>query len=288
MKIVISILLAVILLIGATAWLGYSTIEQAQQQYGQNQRIAGTQQNNYPPFETALRVGVIQIGTLIHSYREEITAVSTLFIAAFTVIVAIATYFLYSATRSLVVSAENVAQKQLARSEDIERAYMSAGGSRQPPRALTPDERTKANLGPPPSGTDYFIPSEWFQFDVNNHGKTPGEILEYGYGWCEADKVAYLPKFPEYRWVEFRDQIGPGTQSRGIKQIKIPQDKPVIFGRIGYKDIFGKRHSHSFMQEIGKPIAPPHSSYTETDPLWDVPHVGNRQDRNYQEEEPQS
>jgi len=90
MKIIVGVLIAVILVIGATAWLGYSTIEQAEQQNGQGQRAAGAHQNNYPPFETALRVGVVQIGTLIHSYREEITAVSTLFIAAFTVIVAVA------------------------------------------------------------------------------------------------------------------------------------------------------------------------------------------------------
>jgi hypothetical protein len=128
-------------------------------------------------------------------------------------------------------------------------------------------------------------PTDWFQFDINNHGKTKGEILEYGYGWCEADKVSELPKRPVYQWVEFRDQIGPGTQSRGIKRLKIPPNKPVIFGRIGYEDIFGKRHSHGFIQNLGKPIAPPHASYTESDPDWDLPNVGNR---SYEEEEPQS
>jgi hypothetical protein len=182
-------------------------------------------------------------------------------------------------------AANQVSDDQIAFGHQIERAYMSAGGGRQPPRRLTPIEIAQAGLGPESFGQVYMVESEWFQFDVNNHGKTPGEILEYGYGWCAVDKVANLPEFPDYRWVAFRDQIGPGTQSRGIKRIKIPPDEPVIFGRIGYKDIFGKLHSHGFMQEIGKPIAPPHPSYTETDPPWDVPNVGKR---NYQEEEPQS
>jgi len=221
---------------------------------------------NVSSFEDA---GII-IGKHPNETAASISAVAAAFIAWFTWTI------------------KQINNKQLARTEDVERAYMSAGGSRQPPRQITEEERIKAGLPPPSGNTVYLTQSEWFQFDVNNHGKTPGEIIEYGYGWCAVDRVANLPEFPNYRWVQFRDQIGPGTQSRGIKRIKISDDKPVIYGRIGYKDIFGKRHSHGFMQEIGKPIAPPHPSYIETDPEWDVPNVGDRSKRDYQDEEPQS
>jgi hypothetical protein len=184
--------------------------------------------------------------------------------------------------RKTTKAAEDVSKDQIAHSHQIERAYMSAGGGPQ----QGPTGRFQQLAGGVVA--QEMGPTDWFQFDINNHGKTKGEILEYGYGWCEADKVSELPKRPVYRWVEFRDQIGPGTQSRGIKRLKIPPNKPVIFGRIGYEDIFGKRHSHGFIQNLGKPIAPPYPSYTETDPPWDVSQVGERDSRDYQEEEPQS
>jgi hypothetical protein len=98
-----------------------------------------------------------------------------------------------------------------------------------------------------------------------NHGKTSGEILEYGIGWCEADRI---PSMPTYEWFHYRDNLGPGTQSRGIdKPIPIPKnlERPAIYGRYGYRDIFGVEHTDGFIQEGGTPLLAP-KPFTESDP----------------------
>jgi hypothetical protein len=72
---------------------------------------------------------------------------------------------------------------------------------------------------------------------------------------------------------------GPGQATEN------PDGKPVIYGRISYRDIFGRVHSDGFIQNAAQPITPPHASYIESDPEWDLPKIGRRL---YQEEEPQN
>jgi len=52
MKAIIVILVGIMLLLGAVAWLGYSTIEETQRQYGQDQHTTSSNKKNYPPFKT--------------------------------------------------------------------------------------------------------------------------------------------------------------------------------------------------------------------------------------------
>jgi hypothetical protein len=205
-------------------------------------------------------------------------------IAGFNIVVGI---LQFGALTGAIIAAIRIARGQLGRSEETERAYLSGGGAPQLAQLDVAAARQSGIAIPAglPPGVVVTTPTGWFRLDINNHGKTKGEILEYGYGWCEADRVSSLPAEPVYRWVHYRDQMGPSTQSRPIKRIRIPEGQPVIYGRFGYVDIFGKRHSHGFIQNAGSPIAPPHASYIEDDPPWDLPNVGNR---NYQEEEPQT
>jgi hypothetical protein len=138
---------------------------------------------------------------------------------------------------------EKAADDQIAHAHQVERAYISGGGAPIGDRAVTKDGITKA------------VPL--FQLDINNYGKTPGKLLEYGIGWCEIDEVPNLPTRPEYEWHFFRDMIQPGRPSRPIAHLLIPiKDIPsaVIFGRFGYRDIFGQPHSDGFIQHGGKPI----------------------------------
>jgi hypothetical protein len=153
----------------------------------------------------------------------------------------------------------------------VERAYLHGGGA--PMGEIGWIENSVAKLFPT------------FRLDINNHGKTPGELLEFGVGWCKRSEVSALPPVPKYTWYYYRDFI-QSNAPRSIKEIKMPSEYPigevVIFGRFGYRDIFGKPHSNGFMQHGGDPIDPPHQSYVEPDPKWDVHHVGNKAARKYQ------
>jgi hypothetical protein len=197
-----------------------------------------------------------------------ITAVATWYIARFTGVI------------------RSINTKQLATTEDVERAYLSGGGAPHleeiEPISIPEMGKYVPNIA---SRGRQFRQTGWFRLDINNHGKTRGNILEYGYGFCAPDKVGELPEKPVYRWVYYYDQIGPGTQSRPIKKVKIPDGQSVIYGRYGYRDIFDKYHSDGFIQDGWNPIAPPHKSYTEADPDWDIPNIGHRK---YEKEEPQS
>ena len=69
-----------------------------------------------------------------------------------------------------------------------------------------------------------------FQLEINNHGGTPAELLEIGIGWCAGADP--LPDYPDYRWFPFRDRIGPGTQSRPVLHVPIPDiPRPTIYAR---------------------------------------------------------
>ncbi len=113
MKTVIVILLLIGVSLGLVSWLGYSTIQETQRDYGQGQSSTKTDEDKYPPFKSSLRSGFIQIGSLVHDYREEIVAVGTLFIAAFTIVLAFATGFLYVATNNLVREAKHTSESSL-------------------------------------------------------------------------------------------------------------------------------------------------------------------------------
>lgn len=153
----------------------------------------------------------------------------------------------------------------------VERAYLHGGG-----------EPIGVQMWPV-NGTLQNLPT--FRLDINNHGKTPGELLEYGIGWCRIGEVDKLPVMPHYKWYYYRDFV-QSNAPREIKKLKIPNDIPigdaVIYGRFGYKDIFGERHSNGFVQHGAKPIMAPHLAYTESDPPWDVPYVGDREHRKYE------
>jgi len=179
-------------------------------------------------------------------------------------------FFLYRADQTARISAET-ARKSAEHIPRVERAYLHGGGAPIGTVAWTENGVTKN------------FPT--FRLDINNHGKTPGELLEYGIGWCKISEVDSLPLLPKYKWYYYRDFV-QSNAPREIKKLEIPNDipigDPVIYRRFGYKDIFGERHSNGFVQHGAKPIMAPHLAYTESDPPWDVPYVGDREHRKYE------
>ena len=157
-------------------------------------------------------------------------------------------------------------RSQLQHGRKVERAYLHGGG--EPIGIINWTE----------NGISKNFPT--FRLDINNHGKTPGELLEYGIGWCKISEVDRLPLLPKYKWHYFRDFIQSNAPRR-VELLKMPGEwdinETVIFGKFGYRDIFGEPHSNGFIQHGGKPIKAPHISYTQNDPSWDLSHVGKRQ-----------
>jgi hypothetical protein len=95
-------------------WLGYSSPEQpTQNQDSQTQSETASYKDKYSTALVALSLGFRRIGKCIIDYRDEIVAVGTFFVAAFTVVVALATAALYKATRDLVKGAEVTAERQM-------------------------------------------------------------------------------------------------------------------------------------------------------------------------------
>jgi hypothetical protein len=113
MKALVMVTLIIVAILCLIIWLGYSTIKQPQSEGGQANGATTSNQNNYPAPQVALKVGIARIFALIRGNKDEIVAVSTVFIALFTVILGFATVFLYSATRELVKGSEKTAEQQL-------------------------------------------------------------------------------------------------------------------------------------------------------------------------------
>jgi hypothetical protein len=158
-------------------------------------------------------------------------------------------------------AAEQISRDQIEHSHQTERAYMSGGG--------VPARRNVEIYSTATGNTR--IATELtgdFELHINNHGKTPGELLQIAIEFCDAD---HLPTNPVYNPQSFHDWIGPGTQSRPMRWISIPKDRSAtaVYGRIYYRDIFGRSHSSGFIQRLlanggTEPLFAP-SQYTAAD-----------------------
>jgi hypothetical protein len=169
-------------------------------------------------------------------------------IAVFTLMLATFTGTLWWATREL-----------LRTTPQIERAYIAGGGTGF---SGTIDQMGGVEVLHPMPGRPTF-----FNLNVSNHGKTPGEVTEIGFGFCDAFAV---PAEPDYGRLYFRDWIGPGVQNRPIHRIPIAAtySYPAIYVRFYYSDIFGQSHSSGFIVAIDQtstlPLLAP-AAYTDSD-----------------------
>src|SRR5262245_9455378 len=86
----------------------------------------------------------------------------------------------------------NINRGQLDHAQAVDRAYVSFGGV---PVYVLGD------------------PFRKFQVEFNNHGNSPGELMRVAIGFCDAKNI---PAEPKYKPRDFKDFIGPGTQSRPL------------------------------------------------------------------------
>ncbi len=246
-------------LIAVTAICTSPAYQSCKAEYRQD--AAEKQQKEGP---STLIVRVIRSGwTSVKCSVESVDAIEGFLTLLATIAIAIFTLTIWRVNRS-----------QLQHAHKVERAYVSGGGA--PIMRETRIQRDRRGLFPGNVTTTViepvFEPTGEFGLTINNYGKTPGEIFEYGVGWCEATQI---PDQPIYEWTHHHDWAAPGVGSRPLKNIKIPTEKYsrlAIFGRFRYQDIFGNPHSDGFIQEGDRPLLAP-KPYTESDPPWDMPEV---------------
>jgi hypothetical protein len=122
------------------------------------------------------------------------------------------------------------------RDKILERAYMSGGGV--PERQKIMGASGIVVLG---------NLTGKFEFHINNHGKTPGELMQIAIEFCDRSEI---PESPTYHPEPFHDWIGPNTQSRAMKRKEIPEGVTAVYGRVYYRDIFKVDHSSGFIQSL--------------------------------------
>jgi len=87
------------------------------------------------------------------------------------------------------------------------------------------------------------------------------EVHHAQVGFCDAAAPPPIP--PEEAVFPLFDNIGPGTQSRILKLIKIPQgrfSRIAVFGRFYWADIWDREWSSGFIYELPGPTALPNGS----------------------------
>ncbi len=184
----------------------------------------------------------------IEENEKVITAVSTVFIAAFTVILAFATAFLYIATRNLVEGADDTSQRQL-------RAYIGLHSA---------------------DSTVYRFAEGGYAFiahaELRNYGQTPAYDLTVKSN-AKIDTIDKVPfdDFPELErgvpGIAFRDVpfgVDIGWPISDEDRIALFTRKKVFFfwGRTEYRDAFGKYHYFAFRLASGEIKVGTDSIYT--------------------------
>jgi hypothetical protein len=127
-------------------------------------------------------------------------------------------------------AAKSVAEDELKHAKEIERAYLVGGGG-------------CSQAEPHP-----------FVLDVNNYGRTPARLKKYAAIVCSLNDVR-LPNKPKYLDPAFKpdvlvDDIAPmqlkQIDARDVRGI----ERPVVYGRFWYNDIWGQERYFSFILAV--------------------------------------
>jgi hypothetical protein len=184
------------------------------------------------PDLTFIRVVSREVSSFIHENRDDISAVSTLVIAIFTIVLGVATGLLWRATKSLVRGGEDTAKRQL-------RAYVHV------------EQINALNMttGPSPG----------IQIMTKNFGQTPAReiVITYRYAAFSRRNVDFdLTGAIRGQMVD----LAPGQHDHLVIIVDlsawVAMKQSVftratwfyVFGRIDYLDIFGKARWTEFRQ----------------------------------------
>src|SRR6266404_5050328 len=201
-------------------------------------------------------------------------------LALYTGLLFIATAILAFATAALVIAGfrqsgdtrrgTEIARRNLELIPDIERAYVSGGGARQVTQRISRNAAVgvEDNEHPIEQSDGTFIivgPTNRFEVHINNHGKTPARVHHFRVGFFNAAAPPPDPPYGDRK--PLKDTFGPGTQSRRVRVVDIPQGqfaRTAICGRFYWDDIWGRHWSSGFAYEIPGPVLPNDSLSIET------------------------
>jgi hypothetical protein len=172
----------------------------------------------------------------IESNEKLITAISTIFIAAFTVLLAFATFFLWSATRDLVDDAKHNAERQLRAYVFIESVEM-----------ITVGRIVRAVLS------------------IKNFGQTPAyDLIVYIGMSSRGASDVFVPPRPDDIELD-KLPVGPGMSISTSNQFEVPADNNdllpaldhgqavvYVYGRVDYVDAFKVPRYLIFRQRAAK------------------------------------
>jgi hypothetical protein len=152
----------------------------------------------------------------------------TLWLAAFTGILAISTIFLWWSTRKAAIAAQGAAE-HIPR---VERAYIYGG----------------ANFQGPPTG-DGRVRIDSLLVKINNYGKTPAFIGTVAATICAESDLARPITWQVKQW---KGWVLPAPTVDIGAGVSLPFTKlgDVIIGRIWYRDIFNDCHSSGFVLRL--------------------------------------
>jgi hypothetical protein len=227
----------------------------------------------------------------IEHNEKFITSVSTIFIAAFTVLLAFATFFLWSATRDLVEDAkhsgeENSRNMQAAiaesgRSADAAKEAADAARDSIKLAGDTAKKQLRAYVSPTGGALANFGSSQSFIEGLvllKNSGQTPAYDFE-STGVLIDSVFPLTEPLPEEGTTTGKTILGPGTQFA----VRLKNDKLIpqvalapfrqgtraiyMYGKFSYRDAFGDAHSGQFRLFYGGKTGTPTSgemSFYET------------------------
>lgn len=233
-------IIAVVSVLGAlVSWSGpYAHAQDEQSQHVSSSRNANTGRKIAKESE-GQSSGWRKYKEKIERNEKFITATSTIFIAAFTVLLAFATFFLWSSTRDLVDDTKHNAERQL-------RAYVF-------PQELHVSD---VELGKHPSAT----------LVVKNTGLTPAtEVVAWAGVWVGNFPLTaeLIRATPEFMKTASRRSVGPGSSftinnswneiltAQHIQMLQNGTAAVFVWGEITYLDIFGRKRTTGFRSYYG-------------------------------------
>jgi hypothetical protein len=239
----IAILLAIaIALVGSVGGVGYWSCEQLPEQQSEAAKAEEAREKHCSTIGATFKFGKAEVGEILHSYHDEINALSTVVIA----ILGLFTISLSRSTRIAAYAAKDSADAILA----AERARFFIVIEKHNLSRLIGLAESQGNMG----GDGL-----WITYRFKNYGKTPGIIRELVIESMIATEPVEpvttflaIREFPEYM-IAANDSTeptnyGPSMQPAlsQVQAIGRNHARLWFFGRLYYDDVFGNPQLHRF------------------------------------------